>query len=139
MTNSPLPGSRRLASGSISDYLPVMSRFSRYNPLLGLRDLRMFLASRKRHELVFAFLAVVVTASILTAFYLDSGDLKKPWRRDIQYVENWPLNRTDAEIVAAQKADAKTRAARDAEQKKRQQEHHAALKRVDDALTRWGF
>jgi hypothetical protein len=116
-----------------------MSRFTRYNPLTGLRDLRSFLASRQRHELVFAFLSVVVTVSILTAFYLDSGDLKKPWQRDIQYVQSWPLDRTDAEIVAAQKTDAKTRAVREAAEKKRKEEHRKSLKKIDDALTRWGF
>jgi hypothetical protein len=116
-----------------------MSRFSRYNPLTGLLDLRSFLGSRQKHEVVFAFLAVVVTVSILAAFYLDSRDLKKPWQRDIQYVESWPLDRTDAEIIAAQKADAKTRAAREAEAKKRAAEHKASLKRIDDTLTRWGF
>lgn len=116
-----------------------MSRFTRYNPLTGLRDLRSFLSSRQRHEVVFAFLAVVVTVSILTAFYLDSGDLKKPWQRDIQYVQSWPLDRTDAEIVAAQKTDAKNRAIREAAEKKRKEEHRKSLKRIDDALTRWGF
>lgn len=116
-----------------------MSRLTRFNPLLGLKDLRMFLAARQKHELVFAFLSVVVTVSILTAFYLDSGDLKKPWKRDIHYVESWPLNRTDAEIVAAQKADAKNRAIREAEQKKQQAAHRESLKKIDDALTRWGF
>lgn len=116
-----------------------MSRFARYNPLTGLRDLRMFLASRQKHEVIFAFLAVVVTVMIIVGFYLDSGDLKKPWKRDIQYVESWPLNRTDAEIIAAQKADMKTRAAREAELKRQQEAHRKSLKKIDDALTRWGF
>lgn len=116
-----------------------MSRFSRYNPLTGLKDLRLFLHSRQKHELVFAFLAVITTVVVISAFFLDSRDLKKPYERDIQYVQSWSLDRTDAEIVAAQKADAKTRAAKDAEQKKRQEENRAALKRIDDALTRWGI
>lgn len=119
--------------------MPAMSRFARYNPLTGLRDLRMFLASRQKHEVIFAFLAVVVTVTILVGFYLDSGDLKKPWKRDIQYVESWRLDRTDAEIIAAQKADMKTRAAREAELKKKQEEHRKSLKKIDDTLTRWGF
>lgn len=116
-----------------------MSRFSRYNPLTGLKDLRLFLHSRQKHELVFAFLAIAATVAVISAFFLDSRDLKAPYERDIQYVQSWPLDRTDAEIVAAQKADAKTRAAKDAEQKKRQEENRAALKRIDDALTRWGI
>ena len=116
-----------------------MSRFSRYNPLVGLRDLRLFLHSRQKHELVFAFLAVVTTMVLILGFMVDSRDLEAPYERDIQYVQSWPLDRTDAEIIAAQKADAKTRAAREAELKKRQDENRAALKRIDDSLTRWGF
>jgi hypothetical protein len=116
-----------------------MSRFSRYNPLAGLRDLRLFLHARQKHELVFAFLAVVTTVVLITGFLIDSRDLKAPYERDIQYVQSWPLDRTDAENIAAQKADAKTRAAREAELKKRQEENRAALKRIDDSLNRWGF
>lgn len=116
-----------------------MSRFQRYNPLLGLRDLRLFLHSRQKHELVFAFLAIFTTVAVIAGFVVDSRDLKKPYERDIQYVQSWPLNRTDAEIVAAQKADQKTRAAEEAELQKQRAENHAALKRVDDAMSRWGF
>jgi len=116
-----------------------MSRFRRYNPLSGLRDLRLFLHSRQKHELVFAFLAVLTTVVVITGFLVDTNDLKAPYERDIQYVQSWPLNRTDAEIVAAQKADMKTRAAEEAKEKERQAKNHAELKRIDDALTRWGF
>jgi hypothetical protein len=128
-----------LASGASGAYLRPMSRFSRYNPLLGLRDLRLFLHSRQKHELVFAFLAIVATVSLVTGFLIDSRDLKAPYKRDIQYVQSWPLNRTDAEIIAAQKADMKTRAAEEAKQKELEAKNRAALKRIDDALTRWGF
>ena len=117
----------------------AVSRLRRFNPLVGLRDLRLFLASREKHELVFAFLAVIVTVTIIAGFYLDSGDLTRPYRREIQYVESWPLNRTDAEIIAAQKADAKTRAAREAAEKDRVARNRESLKKIDDALTRWGF
>lgn len=116
-----------------------MSFLRRFNPLLGLRDLRAYLASRPKHEVVFAILAVMVTVTILVGFYLDSGDLKRPYRRDIQYVESWRSDRTDAEIFAAQKADMITRAKRDAEQKARAEKHRQSLKRIDDALSRWGI
>lgn len=128
-----------MASGALLAYLAPMSRFRRYNPLTGLRDLRLFLNSRQKHELIFAFLAVVTTLSVITAFVIDSRDLKRPYKRDIQYVQSWPLNRTDADIIAAQKADEKTRAAEKAELKKRQDTNRAALKRIDDALNRWGI
>lgn len=126
-------------AGHGSPILQHMSRFRRYNPLSGMRDLRQFLAGRQKHELVFAFLAVIVTVTILTGFYLDSNDLKKPWKRDVHYVENWRLDRTDAEIVAAQKTDMKTRALREAELKKAQEARKASFKKVDDALNRWGL
>jgi hypothetical protein len=116
-----------------------MSRFQRYNPLVGLRDLRLFLHSRQKHEVIFAVLAVVTTVTVITGFMIDSRSLKKPYERDIQYVQSWPSDRTDADIIAAQKADMKTRAAREAEEKKLQKKNRAALKRIDDALTRWGI
>ena len=116
-----------------------MSRLRHFNPFAAINDLRRFLAGREKHELIFAFLAVFVTFSILIAFYLDSGDLKAPYKRQVQYVESWPADRTDAEIVAAQKADAINRAKREAELKKRQDEKRASLKRLDDALSRWGI
>lgn len=116
-----------------------MSRFRRYNPLVGLRDLRLFLHSRQKHELIFAFLAVFTTLIVVTGFLVDASDLKKPYEREIQYVQSWPMNRTDAEIIAAQKADEKTRAAEEAKRKELQAKNHAALKRIDDTLNRWGF
>lgn len=118
--------------------MPPMSRLRLFNPIAAINDLRQFLSGREKHELVFAFLAMFVTFSILVAFYLDSGDLKAPYKRQIQYVESWPADRSDAEIIAAQKADTANRARREAELKKRQDENRAALKRLDDALTRWG-
>ena len=116
-----------------------MSRLRLFNPLAAINDLRGFLAGREKHELVFAFLAVFVTLSILVAFYLDSGNLKAPYKRQVQYVESWPADRSDAEIVAAQKADAINRAKREAALKKRQDENRAPLQRLDNALSRWGI
>jgi hypothetical protein len=116
-----------------------MSFLRRLNPLIGLRDLRLYLSSRPKHEVVFAFLSVMVTVTILVGFYLDSGDLKKPYQRDIHYVESWRLDRTDAEIVAAQKADLENRKKREAAEKERLEKNRQALKKIDDALTRWGI
>lgn len=117
----------------------AMSRLRLFNPIAAVNDLRSFLGARQKHELIFAFLSVIVTVGIIVAFYADSGDLKAPYKREIQYVESWPADRSDAEIVAAQKADAVNRAKREAEQKKRQEERRASLQRLDDALTRLGL
>lgn len=128
-----------MASRAGSAYLPAMSFLSRLNPLNGLRDLRIYLSSRPKHEVVFAFLAFATTVTILVGFYLDSGDLKRPYKRDIQYVESWRLDRTDAEIIAAQKQDMITRQKREAEEKARQEKNRQSLKKIDDALSRWGI
>ena len=119
--------------------MPAMSRLRLFNPLVAINDLRRFLAGREKHELIFAFLAVFVTFAILLAFYADTGSLKVPYKREIQYVESWPADRTDADIIAAQKADAANRAEREAQLKKRREEHRAALQRLDNALTRLGI
>lgn len=116
-----------------------MSRLRLFNPVAAIKDLRLFLAGREKHEVVFAFLAVFVTIAIIAAFFADSGNLKAPYKREIHYVESWPLDRSDAEIVAAQKADAINRAKREAAEKQRQEERRAALKRLDDTLTGWGI
>lgn len=139
--DGPFPdhGVNRWQAGRVAPIFAFMSRFSRYNPLTGLKDLRLFLHSRQKHEIVFAVLAVVATVTVIAGFMIDSRSLEKPYERDIQYVQSWPSNRPDAEIIAAQKADMKTRAAKEAEEKKRQDENRAALKRLDDKLSRWGF
>lgn len=119
--------------------MPAMSRLRLFNPIVAINDLRRFLAGREKHEVVFAFLAVVVTIGIIAAFYSDTGNLKRPYKREIQYVENWPADRSDAEIIAAQKTDAASRAKREAEEQKRLEERRAAFKRLDDALNRLGI
>lgn len=119
--------------------MQAMSRLRLFNPIVAINDLRQFLAGREKHEVVFAFLAVFVTVSIIAAFFADSGDLTRPYKREIHYVESWPADRSDAEIFAAQKADAANRAKREAAEKKAQEERRAALQRLDDTLTRWGI
>ena len=111
----------------------------RYNPLTALRDLRGFLASRQKHELIFAFLAIFLTGTLLVGFYVDSN-LKRPWKRpEIQYVQDWRLDRTDAEIIAQQKIDAVQAKADAAKLEKLKAERRAEFKKVDDALNRLGI
>ncbi|QHL90597.1 hypothetical protein GVO57_06840 [Sphingomonas changnyeongensis] len=116
-----------------------MSRLRLFNVFHAIRDLRAFLATRGKHELVFAFLAIVTTVSIIVVFMLDSRSLKKPYERRIQYVESWPADRSDAEIIAAQKVDAANRAKREAAEARAKAERRAAFKRLDDALERLGL
>ncbi|ODU20073.1 MAG: hypothetical protein ABS87_12285 [Sphingomonas sp. SCN 67-18] len=108
------------------------------SPLGALRDLRRFLASRERHELVFAFLAVLVTCTLIVGFILDNN-MKKPYKRDIVYFENWTENRTDAEIVAQQKIDQARREVEEAKLEAARAKRRAEFKRLDDKLNKLGI
>lgn len=78
------------------------------------RDLRFFFATRERHEYWFALLSVAITAFIIFAFWHDSNFTPAP---QIVYVNNWPANRTDAEIIKEQKIDTAARHKAEAERR----------------------
>ncbi len=115
-----------------------MGFFSRFSPLRAYRDLRFFLASRQPYELWFLIAALMVTGFLVYAFAKDSY-AEPEYRPEIIYVEQWPADRTDAQIVAQQKLDAPIKAKRLAEQKKREDETRAAFKRMDDKMTDMGL
>ena len=94
-------------------------------------DLRNFWRSRPRHTWVAAAMAIGVAAAIFFTFYLDYGTVEDR-REQIMFIDSWPANRTDAEIIAKQKAD---KAERDAaiEERRRQ------LERLDQNLNRLGI
>ena len=87
-------------------------------------DLRDFLRQRRRHELVFAVAAVALTGGMAFTVF-DTLSVQKEWKPpEIQYVEQWPANRTEAEVIAQQARDApreiaERKAEADAKQKKR--------------------
>lgn len=109
-----------------------------FSPITAWRDLRFFLATRKRHELGFLALSLVVTLLILVAFVKDSH-FEKPYERNIIYVEQWPITRTDDQIRAQQKIDQAKRNIEKAELEKRRKAKQAEFKRLDDKLESWGF
>ena len=102
------------------------------------RDLRFFLGNRQPHELWFLIAALMVTSFLVYAFARDSY-AEPVYKPNIIYVEQWPADRTDAQIVAQQKIDAPIKAARLAEQKKREEETRASFKRLDDKLKAMGI
>ncbi len=112
--------------------------FRDISPRRAFYDLRSFLGQQQKHKLVFLALSVGITSLVLVGFTLDSK-FKTPYKRTIIYAESWPLDRTDAEIVAAQKIDAANRAKREAALEKRRAENRAAFKRLDDKLEAWGL
>jgi len=111
-----------------------------FSPVAAYRDLRQFVATRRRHELWFMALSLAVTSLILFIFVKDSSTgMSKPYERNIIYVEQWPITRTDEQIKAQQKIDQAKKAIALAELKKRKEAKQAEFKRLDDKLESWGF
>jgi hypothetical protein len=96
-----------------------MSWFPRpSSPIAAIKDLAAFMRQRSREQLIGASLAVLVTAIIVIEFLVDAqlGTAPPP---QIVYVEQWPANRTDAQIAADQKKD---QAEKEAFQKEKQRQ-----------------
>jgi hypothetical protein len=86
-------------------------------PRAALKDLATFMRQRSRDQIIGASLAVLVTMIIVIIFFVDSKINTAP-PQQIVYVENFPANRTDAEIIADQKkASEERRKAREARQR----------------------
>lgn len=115
-----------------------MGFFSRMSPVRAYKDLRLFLATRERYEFGFLVAAMAITGFLIYAFYKDSS-VPAEYKRNIVYVQQWPADRTDAQIRAQQAIDAPIKAKRLAEEKAAREAKQAEFKRVDDQLTKWGL
>ncbi len=109
--------------------MPILPRPA--SPRALWADLRAFWAARPRHQWVAAALALVAPAAIVTAFYFDARTNILPGER-IMFIDSWRVDRSDAEIIAKQKAD---KAARDAALRARQRE----FQELDRSLNRMGI
>jgi hypothetical protein len=90
-------------------------------PRAALKDLTAFMRQRSREQWLGASLAVLVTIIILIIFFVDSKINTAP-PPQIVYVENFPANRSDADIIADQKkASEQRRKAEEARRKEFQQ------------------
>ena len=117
-----------------------MAFLKNMSPVAAWRDLRFFLATRRRHELWFLLLAFAATLLIVFVFFKDSSTgMDKPYERNIIYVEQWPITRTDEQIKAQQKIDQAKKHIQQAELEKRRKAKQAEFKRLDDKLESWGF
>ena len=94
-------------------------------------DLKAFAADSSPYKWGAAVVAFVMPIAIVIVFTIDSRTNIVP-PAQIIYVEQWPANRSDAEIKAQQ---AKDKAELDALKKERQRQ----FKKVDDDLERLGF
>ncbi len=125
-------------TGSATLSWHAMSFLRSLSPLRAWRDLRRFLALRKPHEIGFMVISFAVTGTILFALYKDAA-IPPTYKRDVLYVESWPLSRTDREIIDRQKADLIAEKKRAAELRARQLKRQAEFKRLDDRLERLGI
>lgn len=119
-------------------YLGTMGFFSRFSPLRAIADLRFFLSHRQPYELGFLALSVLVVGLLIAGFVHDSHE-ERPYKREIVYVQQWPLTRTDAEIHAQQKIDGVEQTRLIAEENKRRAALRAQFKRLDDKLKAYGL
>ena len=96
------------------------------SPRAALRDLLALMRHSGREQRIGAALALLVTAIIVIEFVVDAkiGTAVPP---QVTYVELYPSNRTDAQIVADQKKDM---AAKLAAQKERQRQFQKLEKQL---------
>lgn len=81
-----------------------MRYFDRFQPRGAWADLKHFMWSDQPYRWVFLILSIMVTVGTIAAFWVDSR-FEPEYHRDIVYVQQWPLTRTDKEIIAQQKVD----------------------------------
>jgi hypothetical protein len=120
-----------LARAPAPHYLRAMFSLRPASPRALIADVRNFWRDRPRHTWVAAALALGAAGAIFFTFYLDYGTVEDR-REQVMFIESWPASRTDAEIVAKQKAD---KAVRDAAI----EEHRRQLQRLDENLNRLGI
>ena len=75
-----------------------------HGPRTALKDLAKFLRQRDREKTIGGILAVLATVLIVLLFFIDSNVNTAP-PPTITYLESWPENRTDEEIIAQQQID----------------------------------
>lgn len=97
---------------------------------------RLFLSRRKPYEIWFLLLAMAITVAIIAGFVHDSR-FTPPYHEEITYVQSWPLNRSEAEILADQKIYAAKKAKEDAAIEKAEKERQAEFQRLQNATAPW--
>jgi hypothetical protein len=100
-------------------------------PRAVFRDLVAFIRQREREHVLGATLAVLVTLIIVIVFLVDPKVNTAP-PEQVTYVDLYPSNRTDAEIIADQKKDAAMR-------KEMARKNQEPFKKLDKELGKLGF
>ena len=68
-----------------------------------IADMKMFLRTRQRHQLLFGVISIVIPGLLIAGFYHDS--YVEPPKPEMMFLPSWPADRSDAEIIALQKID----------------------------------
>jgi len=93
---------------------------------------RVWNSSTGRYKLFFGALAIGITSMIVTGFIVQTRWDAMPKGPELIYAEDFPANRTDAQIQQDQWADARKRRAL-AEERKRQ------WQKVEAAVSKFGL
>ena len=101
-------------------------------PAAAWRDLRAFMATRQKHQLLFAALAIAIPTLIVIGF-LIGPTIARPTRAFV-YAQSWPADRSDAQIIAQQKIDAVAERRAKAELATAQAARRAEFQRLKDRL-----
>lgn len=121
------------------DYIHAQWQLRRFmSPTRAYRDLRLFLSRRQPHQVVFATLAIALTAFFLFEIAHDAH-YERAYKPDIIYFKQWRADRSEAEILAQQKIDQAATDKRQAEIDRALAARRASFKKVDDAMKRYGL
>lgn len=113
--------------------------FSRLSPIRAYKDLRGFLLERSPWGLGFLLLAVLITWVVVFVLLRDTNERPAYRPPQIQYVQQWTLDRTDAQIRAQQAIDEPIKQKRIEDEEKARAEQRAKFKRLDDKLKAYGI
>lgn len=95
-----------LHSGRQSLILQPMAIFPKpVSPKSALGDFWTYFAQPRAHKWPILGVAMAITWVIVWAFILDAKTNTAPRQNKIMYFQNWNANRSDAVIIAKQKAD----------------------------------
>lgn len=109
------------------------------SPLEAAGDLRSFFTSRRPRDLLMILPALALTGLIVWMLIVEYPSQPAPYKRNIIYVESWPLSRTDADIRAAQITDINNKKLQLVEPKITRNQGMLQFRRADKWLTAHGF
>lgn len=75
-------------------------------PRVIVQDTLSFFTRRERHSWVALIMAIAIPTVVITVFAIDSEQGIEPTLPTVIYVESWPADRTDEEIIERQRVRA---------------------------------